>query len=106
MGLDVVFNRQQALDAGLVTKVVRNGTDADVAEARQDEERGEIGAQPGYADWLASSTLMVQVPGTNFWVPDDGIEVQFVLRARKSTGVYLPLTQWLKSKGIAWSEEL
>jgi hypothetical protein len=99
MGLDVAFNRQAAIDAGLHFETLTNGTEDDVAyfSALPD-------ADPEHLAWLKESTTCIQVPGQDYYVADDGGAEDVVVRANKWGRTYLPLTLWLKANGIEWTE--
>lgn len=98
MGLDIAFNKAAALAAGIQTSAVRNGTDEDIAQAKAE------GADAGYVEWLAEVVEVIHVPDTDLQVHAYSSAEDFFVRANKWGMVYAPLTQWLKSHGIAWSE--
>lgn len=103
MGMDIAFNREQAVAAGIEQASLRNADDAEIARAEADEADG-MPNQPGYIEWLKSSNDCVRVPGMDWWVEDDGASEQFVVRANKWGRTYEPLTDWLKAHGIEWIE--
>lgn len=98
MGLDISFDRNKALTAGLQTKIVRNGTDEDVRIATV------WGEDEYYIQWLQESSECVIIPFTEALVTNDGIGNLIVLRANKWGDNYLPLTLWLKHHNIEWEE--
>lgn len=97
MGLDVAFNRQQALNAGLKLVTETNGTKQQVAEAML-EGRTE------YADWLAQTIEYIVCPRNQYLVANGGADGMIVVRANKWGQIYEPLTKWLKANNIQWSE--
>lgn len=98
MGLDVSFDRQKALAAGLQTKIVRNGTDEDVRIATV------WGEDEYYIQWLQESSECVIIPVTEALVTNDGVGDTIIIRANKWGDNYLPLTLWLKRHNIEWDE--
>lgn len=105
MGMDVAFNRGQALAAGLVTRTERRGTDQQIRMAKHVIERGDVD-QPDqdYLDYLEEITTDIQVPDAGHWVEDDGAGEHIVVRANKWGRTYAPLTQWLRANNISWTE--
>lgn len=97
MGLDIAFNREAALAAGIKTSMVRNGTDEQIARAIAE------GWDEDHIKWLHEESEVIHVPDTDIQVAVDGVDV-FIVRANKWGMVYAPLTRWLKSHGIDWSE--
>lgn len=97
MGLDIAFNRKASEAAGIQTSIVRNGTDEEIAQAIAED------ADDGYVMWLKREVEVIHVPDIDLQV-DVGGEEDFILRVNKWGMVYEPLTQWLKSHGIAWRE--
>ncbi len=98
MGLTVAFDRKKGLEAGLVVRTVKNGTDEDVREAKA------IGYDDDYIAWLQESTAVVDIPGTTHCSQDIGFEENFAFAANKWGHTYGPLTTFLKAHGIDWSE--
>lgn len=96
MGLDVAFNREKALAAGLKVRMVV-GTEDDIAKAKAN------GADQDYLDYLSKPEECIEVPGTDFLASNDGID-SIVVRANKWGRIYEPLTTWLKANNIEWSE--
>lgn len=103
MGLDVAFNREQAVAAGIEQTRIRNGSDKDIALAEADEADG-MPNQPGYLEWLYTEEPCVRVPGMVHWVEDTGGSNDIVVRANRWGDTYAPLTRWLKANGIEWTE--
>ena len=108
MGLDIRFNRKQALAAGLKVKTMRNGSDEDIAiqEASQYDD-------PEYLAWLKREDEVIEIPDAalNSWgqprYTDSGSSPDhehFSIRANKWGSIYEPLTNWLKANNIEWSE--
>ena len=98
MGLDVSFDRQKALAAGLQTKIVRNGSDSDLQMAVK------IGEDEDYIQWLQESSECVIIPFTEAFATNDGVGDRIIVRANKWGRNYLPLTLWLKHHNIEWDE--
>jgi hypothetical protein len=98
MGLDIAFNRGAAIKAGLILTQERNGTDDYIAWAKANDEDTDFIA------YLERVENVVQVPGTNLHVCDDGIGDSIIVRANKWGSVYAPLTTWLHANNITWSE--
>jgi hypothetical protein len=99
MGLDIRFNRQAALNAGLVMEFQQNGDAEAVAE-----EKLKDYPDLGYIAWLEAEEEILQVPGTDIWVANDGIEDSITVRANKWGSKYYPLTAWLTANNIPWDE--
>ena len=99
MGLDIAFNRAQALKAGLVlTEPKPRGTEEEIQDA-------EMRDDASYIQYLRTEEVLVQVPGTTgHYVSDDGPETTIIVRANKWGSTYEPLTKWLIEKNIKWSE--
>ena len=98
MGLDISFNRSEAIAAGMEVRTVRNGDDRDIQIAQEYE------SDPGYVAWLQESSECVIIPFTDALVTNDGIGDTIVVRANKWGRNYLPLTRWLKHHNIEWAE--
>jgi hypothetical protein len=99
MGLDLGFNRQAAVDAGLELACVPNGKADDVAEAIASSQ------DPEYIEWLREFSDCIVVPDTDgMLTAESGIGTDIVIRANKWGRVYGPLTRWLKANGIEWHE--
>ena len=94
MGLDVAFDRLLTTDAGMEFDSLPN---SDRTEFDADED-------PEYVAWCQESTPCVRVPGTNFWLADDGYDKHIVVRANKWGRAYAPLTKWLRDNNIPWTE--
>jgi hypothetical protein len=94
MGLDIAFNRAQALAAGLET--VTEPRDPDAAQKYKDDS-------DAFAFWSEICTY-IKVPATDLLASDDGAGEHIVVRANHWGRVYQPLTDWLKANGIDWEE--
>ena len=108
MGLDISFNRKQALQAGLKIKTIRNGSDEDIAIEEFSEH-----CDPEYLAWLKREDEVIEIPDAalNSWgqprYTDSGSSPDhehFSIRANKWGTIYEPLTNWLKANNIEWSE--
>lgn len=98
MGLDISFDRSEAVAAGMEFKTVRNGDDHDYQIAQ------EYDSDPAYISWLQESSECVIIPFTGALVANDGIGDTIIVRANKWGNNYLPLTRWLKYHNIEWGE--
>ena len=98
MGLDISFNRSEALAAGMEVRTVRNGDDYDYHFAQ------DCGSDPAYVSWLQESSECVIIPFIGSLVTNDGVDDVVVVRANKWGNNYLPLTRWLKYHNIEWDE--
>jgi hypothetical protein len=97
MGLDISFNREEAIKAGMETSAMRNGSDASIQLAEEDEADGR------YLEWLYEVQQVIRVPGMEHWVNDEGLDT-YIVRANKWGMTYKPLTEWLTYNAIEWSE--
>ena len=97
MGLDISFNREKAIAAGLVLSQMANGTEDSIAEAQSQHD------DTGYLEWLMRIEEVVHVPGTNMVTTNDGVDA-IVIRANKWGSIYGPMTTWLKANNIEWTE--
>jgi hypothetical protein len=97
MGLDISFSRKEAIEAGMETTAMRNGSDASIQLAEEDEADGR------YLEWLYEVQQVIRVPGMEHWVNDEGLDT-CIVRANKWGMTYKPLTEWLTYNAIEWSE--
>lgn len=116
MGLDISFNKQAALDAGLVIISQQRGTPEEIHAAELEVLQGT--GDLGYLAWLRSSADFFEVPYGDHFVEaatskylKGGLEgipenwtVSLVVRANKWGNTYDPLTAWLRTNNIEWSE--
>lgn len=93
MGLDVAFNRAQAVAAGMEFKSIPN-------DGKFDDEDDDA----DYIAWCKASTDCIKVPSTDYYVADDGVGDNICVRANKWGTSYAPLTAWLTKHNIEWSE--
>ena len=98
MGLDVAFDRAQAVAAGLIVFTDTNGTPGEIACAEADQDEN-----PGYVEWLKREEEFIRVPGTELVTHTDSGD-RIIVRANKWGRVYAPLTAWLKANNITWEE--
>lgn len=98
MGLDIAFNREKAIAAGLVIYTDRVGSDEDIANAKADEDFDQ-----DYVDYLSRERKFIQVPNASHSVEDGGV-TDIIVRANKWGSTYYPLTEWLTANGIEWCE--
>jgi len=97
MGLDISFSREEAVEAGMETSAMRNGSDASIQLAEEDE------ADCRYLEWLYEVQQVIRVPGMEHWVNDEGLDT-CIVRANRWGMTYKPLTEWLTYNAIEWSE--
>lgn len=98
MGMDLYFNKQQALAAGLeVRQGLPRGTDEEITEA---EMRGD----PDYLEYLRECPVYLCVPNAEHHVEIDTCEDNFTVRANPWGPTYAPLTQFLQQHNITWIE--
>ena len=100
MGLDVSFNRQQAIDAGLELFVDYNGTEEEIAAVKADVQDS---MDEAYLEYLQREQEFIRIPSTGLIAANDGVQT-IVVRANKWGLLYEPLTKWLKANNIDWSE--
>lgn len=104
MGLDVSFNREQALAAGMRTRIEPNGSMREIYLAQNRDY-----VDQDYLDWLCQNTELIQFPNMQHWV-DNGLVTDkpprelVIVRANKWGETYEPLTRWLKAHKITWQE--
>ncbi len=102
MGLDISFNKEQAVKAGMSLSTERVGTDAQIASA---EGNGDI-AYLGYL--LGEETLAHISEYVNFFTVSEGTDqddtIILFARANKWGNLYKPLTNFLTKHGIEWDE--
>lgn len=98
MALDITFNRNAALQAGIEIKVVRNGTDAEIyqQENRRDPDRG-------YISWLKQEHECILVPNTEYWLENIGSSGLMTVTCNSYT--IMPMTRWLKANKIRYIQE-
>ena len=99
MGLDISFNRSEAVKAGLEIVQVPHGTPEEIAREIETPD-----GNPRYMKWLMESSSHIKVPGTDLVVKDDGPDTHISVRANYWGPVYEPLTDWLRANAILWSE--
>lgn len=98
MGLDVFFDRDAAVKAGLELFMESNGTDEQIARAIAE------GRDDDHIEWLEEVRECVRIPNTDLVRLQDGLDNCICIRANKWGSVYEPLTDWLKANGIEWGE--
>ena len=97
MGLDIAFNREAAIKAGLVLSKVINGTDLEITSAKAH------GLDQDYIAYLEKEVELVQVPSTEMWTDNGGVGA-IIIRANPWGPLYYPMTTWLKANNIEWTE--
>lgn len=105
MGLDITFNRQEAIDCGLTFEMARNGFDEQIKEYEAECLAGAY-FDEGYLEWLTTEIELINIPYTNISLVNDGTSdnKECVVRANHWGRAYLPLTTWLTINGIDWRE--
>jgi predicted ThiF/HesA family dinucleotide-utilizing enzyme len=98
MGLDIAFNREAAIAAGMQLKTERVGSDEEISTAERTTPEDAC-----YLSYLRKVAEYIVVPGTNSMVENGGVD-HIVVRANKWGRTYEPLTTWLKANNIEWSE--
>ena len=112
MGLDIYFNKNNAIEAGLVLHHSRNGSDESIF--RQAIAMMFACSVPkceqelDYLNWLFEKRSAFNVPNANHAVCADVIgvadEEYLSVRANKWGQTYAPLTAWLRENNINWYE--
>lgn len=98
MGLDISFNKEEAVKAGLHLFLGEApGTPERIAAAYAEGD-------PGYAVWLGEAPLCMDVPTMDYCVVYGEAWGKVFIRANKWGRTYTPITEWLKSHGIPWEE--
>lgn len=97
MGLDIMFDREQALTAGLELRKLPRASEAEVAQAIED------GEEWAYIILLREEVEYMVTPYLRVLVENTGTNC-IAVRANKWGSVYQPLTAWLKKNNINWSE--
>lgn len=97
MGIDLCFNKQAAIAAGLITETRQRGSEYEVQLAIDD-------GGSSYVDYLRQYATFIQVPNRDWWLDGGTDPEQIVVRANKWGDSYAPLTDWLKANGITWGE--
>jgi hypothetical protein len=97
MGLDISFNREQAIKAGLELVTLDHRHDLeDISTDLQDDL--------DFMRWANEKVVCIKVPETGHLVEDDGVPEYITVRANKWGRTYYPLTDWLKANNIEWDE--
>lgn len=106
MGLDVAFNRKQALDAGMKVVNMPNADEDYIAEAVQIYDDSSDPSDIRYLNYLKSEGEYLKIEGCDHFVENQGSSnsENFIVRANRWGNTYAPLTAWLLSKNIQWSE--
>ena len=101
MGLDIAFDKELALKAGLVTHKERNGCEQSIKQAMNDPL-----AEDDYKAWLQAEITVLHVPNTDITteVYADTEDPRFIVRANKWGSIYKPLTTFLTEANIPWEE--
>lgn len=104
MGLDISFNKEQAVKAGMELRTKRVGTNSQIAKAR------ELG--DGHSDYLNHLLEDVTLARISEYVylfavtegTDQDDNIILFARANKWGNLYVPLTDFLHSNNIEWDE--
>ena len=98
MGMDLYFNKKQAIAAGLeIRQGLSRGTAQEIVVA-------EMLGDPDYLEYLREQPDVIKVPDTSFYVEVTLLEDNMAVRANPWGPVYAPLTQFLKEHDISWVE--
>jgi hypothetical protein len=100
MGLDISFDRKQAIAAGMQFVDATNGSAMCIQDAIDNE------CDADYITWLQESTRFVTIPNLGLLRTDDGNADTVIIRANKWGNAYTPLTQWLAENNIEWNESV
>jgi len=98
MGLDISFNKEAAVAAGLILTQTQRGTDEEVDQAITTDDREE------YIEWLREKVTVITVPTANVSAEAEDFDGSLTVRANKWGRVYGPLTGWLTVNQITWRE--
>ena len=115
MGLDVCFDYNKAVKAGLILDKQRNGDEDSIANQLENvmglmvdcDNEWLIRQERDYLCWLHQVEPVCQVPDQpdcywrSLWKGPDG---SAHVRANKWGDFYAPLTDFLKKNGIEWDE--
>ncbi len=104
MGLDISFNKEQAVKAGMSLSTERVGTDAQIAEARK---LGD--GDSDYLNHLLEEEIFARISEyAFFFTVNESAEIDGTItlfaRANKWGNLYKPLTNFLTKHGIEWDE--
>ena len=94
MGLDINFDKQKALAAGMVMERVRNGDDVVIQNSIDN------GDSDDYIAWLKEYSLLAKFPWSSGMWHDIGEGDTCGVRANKWGNIYKPLTLWLRQNNI------
>lgn len=93
MGMDIAFNREKAIAAGL--ELITEARDPDGAKLWPDD--------PEMQAFCNEVVTYVKVPVVELLTEACGTD-DIIIRANKWGSVYHPMTDWLKAHDIIWVE--
>ena len=110
MGLDIAFDREQAIAAGIELKTERRGTDAQIDRVLEEIHEHGDPQDKDHLRFLQEEATLVRVPGMRdpgdgqpYWTEDNGGDgPNIVMRANRWGHTHRPLTLWLTQHNIEW----
>lgn len=94
MGMDIWFNKEKAVTAGMRLLTVTNGTPEEIKNAESEEER----------NWLSEERTIIEVPYAHHYITIEEYDGTLIGRANPWGMTYTPLTRWLTENRIPWEE--
>lgn len=97
MGLDISFNKEAAVKAGLVLEEGQRGTEEAVERTRKAGDKDYLG-------FLTETCTFMTIPDYDYCTEASVFEERVIVRANKWGRLYGPLTAFLKANDIPWEE--
>jgi hypothetical protein len=94
MGLDISFNKEKAMSAGMKFSIEPNGDEEDLERAKDDPD-------PGYIAWLKDSTLFYKIDTYPYYRDCYEYDGNITTKAGR---IYKILTKFLTDNNITWDE--
>ena len=98
MGMDLYFNKQQAIDAGLKFSITEPRGSA------QEIQDAECTGDASYVEFLRQCPEVLKVPNAEHYVEVVVLEDNIAVRANPWGPTYAPLTRFLEQHNIPWVE--
>ena len=98
MGLDIAFDRNEAIAAGMDVKHERNGSDGAIQEELTLLNEGNGDAR--HLAWLQEHTTIVKLPNIDWWLVDGGNKTETVVRANRWGDSFAPVMAFLTMNKI------
>ena len=98
MGINIVFDKQKAIDNGMTFFNSINGNAGEI------EEAVDRGCAKEFIDWLRKPVVLINVPNAPLSVAVEEHDGLWVCPANHWGKVYDPLTTWLRQNEIIWTE--